>query len=51
MDTEPGSTGGANAGAKVMSLLAGMVAGGDSITDTDRLRHVEEPPLPGQAMR
>jgi hypothetical protein len=33
------NSGGANAAAKVMSLLAGMVAGGDSITDTDRLRH------------
>ena len=29
---------GANPHAKVMSLLAGMVAGADSITDTDRLR-------------
>jgi len=33
------NSGGANAGAKVMSLVAGMVAGADSITDTDRLRH------------
>ncbi len=33
------NSGGANAAAKVMSLLAGMVAGADSITDTDRLRH------------
>jgi len=33
------NSGGANAGAKVMSLLAGMVAGADSISDTDRLRH------------
>jgi hypothetical protein len=33
------NSGGANAGAKVMSVLAGMVAGADSITDTDRLRH------------
>lgn len=30
---------GANASAKVMSLLAGMVAGADSIDDIDRLRH------------
>jgi Transposase DDE domain group 1 len=33
------NSGGANAGAKVMSLLGGMVAGADSIEDTDRLRH------------
>jgi Transposase DDE domain group 1 len=31
---------GANPTAKVMSLLAGMVAGADSIEDTDRLRHM-----------
>ena len=30
---------GANPAAKVMSLLAGMVAGADSIDDIDRLRH------------
>src|SRR5689334_2839502 len=30
---------GANPAAKVMSLLAGMVAGADSIEDMDRLRH------------
>ena len=30
---------GANPAAKVMSLLAGMVAGADSIEDLDRLRH------------
>jgi len=30
---------GANPVAKVMSLVAGMVAGADSITDIDRLRH------------
>jgi Transposase DDE domain group 1 len=30
---------GANPAAKVMSLVAGMVAGADSITDVDRLRH------------
>jgi len=30
---------GANPGAKVMSLVAGMVAGADSIQDVDRLRH------------
>jgi hypothetical protein len=29
---------GANPGAKVMTLVAGMVAGADSITDVDRLR-------------
>lgn len=36
-------SGGANAGATVMSVLAGMVAGADSITDTDRLRHAGMP--------
>ncbi|MCA1701781.1 MAG: hypothetical protein LC808_00320 [Actinobacteria bacterium] len=30
---------GANPGAKVMSLVAGMLAGADSIEDVDRLRH------------
>lgn len=30
---------GANPDAKVMTLLAGMITGADSITDTDRLRH------------
>ncbi|WP_020393289.1 hypothetical protein [Kribbella catacumbae] len=30
---------GANPAAKVMSLLAGMVAGADSIDDVDKLRH------------
>lgn len=30
---------GANPAAKVMSLMAGMVAGADSIEDVDRLRH------------
>ena len=30
---------GANPGAKVMSLVAGMVAGADSIEDVDRLPH------------
>lgn len=33
------NSGGANAAAKVMSLLGGMVAGADSIEDIDRLRH------------
>jgi hypothetical protein len=33
------NSGGANPAAKVMSLVAAMVAGGDSIQDTDRLRH------------
>lgn len=32
------NSGGANAGAKVMSVLAGMVSGADSIEDLDRLR-------------
>jgi hypothetical protein len=32
------NSGGANAGAKVMSVLAGMIAGADSIEDLDRLR-------------
>src|SRR6266498_4124638 len=36
--TDAANSGGANAAAKVMSLLAGMVAGADSIADTDRLR-------------
>ena len=33
-----GNAAGANPGAKVMTLVAGMAAGADSITDTDRLR-------------
>jgi len=37
--TDAANSGGANAAAKVMSLLAGMVAGADSIADTDRLRY------------
>ena len=37
--TAADNSAGANPAAKVMSLLAGMVAGADSITDTDRLRH------------
>ncbi len=36
--TGAANSGGANAGAKVMTLLAGMVAGADSIEDVDRLR-------------
>jgi len=36
--TGAGNSAGANPAAKVMSLLAGMVAGADSITDVDRLR-------------
>jgi hypothetical protein len=36
--TGAANSGGANAGAKVMTLLAAMVAGADSIDDTDRLR-------------
>ncbi len=35
---EAANSGGANAGAKVMSVLAGMVAGADSIDDLNRLR-------------
>ena len=34
-----GNGGGANPAAKVMSLVAAMCAGADSIDDTDRLRH------------
>jgi hypothetical protein len=37
--TGAANSAGANPGAKVMSLLAGMVAGADSIEDVDRLRH------------
>lgn len=33
-----GNAAGANPGAKVMTLVAGMAAGADSISDTDRLR-------------
>jgi hypothetical protein len=33
------NSGGANPAAKVMSLVAGMAAGADSIEDVDRLRH------------
>src|SRR6185503_13442279 len=33
------ATGGANAAAKVLALVAGMVAGADSISDMDLLRH------------
>jgi hypothetical protein len=36
--TDAANSGGANAGAKVMSLLAGMLTGGDSIEDVNRLR-------------
>jgi hypothetical protein len=39
MITDAGNSAGANPAAKVMSLLAGMVAGADSIEDVDRLRH------------
>jgi hypothetical protein len=38
--TGAANSAGANPAAKVMSLLAGMVAGADSIEDIDRLRHV-----------
>ncbi|WP_371476400.1 IS1380 family transposase [Kitasatospora sp. NBC_00315] len=34
-----GNSGGANAGAKAMTLVAAMCAGADSIDDVDRLRH------------
>jgi Transposase DDE domain group 1 len=37
--TEADNGAGANPAAKVMSLVAGMVAGADSIDDVDRLRH------------
>src|SRR2546423_7471041 len=37
--TDAANSAGANPAAKVMSLLAGMVAGADSIADVDRLRH------------
>jgi hypothetical protein len=37
--TGAGNSGGANPGAKVMSLVAAMCAGADSIEDADRLRH------------
>jgi len=37
--TDAANSAGANPAAKVMSLLAGMVAGADSIEDMDRLRH------------
>jgi hypothetical protein len=37
--TGAANSAGANPAAKVMSLLAGMVAGADSIVDVDRLRH------------
>jgi hypothetical protein len=38
-----GNGGGANPAAKVMSLVAAMCAGADSIDDTDRLRHGAAP--------
>lgn len=37
--TGAGNSAGANPAAEVMSLVAGMVAGADSIEDVDRLRH------------
>src|SRR5688500_12340941 len=33
------ATGGANAAAKILALVAGMVCGADSINDMDLLRH------------
>jgi hypothetical protein len=35
--------GGANAAAKIVELVAGMVVGADSISDMDLLRHVTQP--------
>ncbi|WP_165984075.1 IS1380 family transposase [Streptomyces sp. YIM 98790] len=43
--TGAGNSAGANPAAKVMSLVAGMCAGADSIEDTDRLRHGAMPAL------
>src|SRR5258705_13999286 len=37
--TDAANSGGANPAAKVLSLVAGMTAGADSIDDMDRLRH------------
>jgi hypothetical protein len=37
--TDAGNAGGANAEAKVMTVVAAMAAGADSIDDVDRLRH------------
>jgi hypothetical protein len=37
--TDAANSGGANPAAKVLSLIAGMTAGADSIDDVDRLRH------------
>jgi hypothetical protein len=37
--TGAANSGGANPAAKVMSIVAGMAAGADSISDVDRLRH------------
>ncbi|NKZ03135.1 IS1380 family transposase [Actinomadura latina] len=41
--TGSGNGGGANPAAKVMSLVAAMCAGADSIDDADRLRHAAMP--------
>jgi Transposase DDE domain group 1 len=41
--TGAGNGGGANPAAKVMSLVAAMCAGADSIDDADRLRHAAMP--------
>ncbi|HEX5406378.1 MAG TPA: IS1380 family transposase [Pseudonocardiaceae bacterium] len=41
--TDAVNSAGANPAAKVMSLLAGMIAGADSIEDVDRLRHAGNP--------
>jgi Transposase DDE domain group 1 len=41
--TGAGNSGGANPGAKVMSLVAAMCAGADSVDGADRLRHAAMP--------
>ena len=46
--TGAANSAGANPVAKVMSLLAGMVAGADSIEDVDRLRHTGNQVVFGQ---
>jgi hypothetical protein len=41
--TEAGNSGGANPAAKVLTVVAAMAAGADSIDDVDRLRHAAMP--------
>jgi len=41
--SDAGNSGGANPAAKVMSLVAAMCAGADSVDDADRLRHAAMP--------